>query len=94
MTRAFNINPSDKYSGTCGAQLVTLKVGNKSRVLELQFGMVRQLSFITWRVHGLLLCHLSHTLAVVAVRNLLTSYQQHTDVIYFAPIWGDLPWAV
>lgn len=39
VTRAFNINPSDKYSGTCGAQLVTLKVGNKSRVLELQFGM-------------------------------------------------------
>lgn len=51
VTRAFNINPSDKYSGTCGAQLVTLKVGNKSRVLELQFGMVRQLSFITWWVH-------------------------------------------
>lgn len=39
VTRAFNINPSDTYSGSCGAQLVTLKVGNKSRVLELQFGM-------------------------------------------------------
>lgn len=39
VTRAFNINPNDTYSGSCGAHLVTLKVGNKSRVLELQFGM-------------------------------------------------------
>ncbi|XP_021074295.1 lysosome-associated membrane glycoprotein 1 [Mus pahari] len=39
VTRAFNISPNDTSSGSCGAHLVTLKVENKNRVLELQFGM-------------------------------------------------------
>ncbi|XP_055464403.1 lysosome-associated membrane glycoprotein 1 isoform X1 [Psammomys obesus] len=39
VTRAFNVNPSDTYNGSCSVQMVTLKVGNKNSVLELQFGM-------------------------------------------------------
>uniref|UniRef100_A0A8C6GKG9 Lysosome-associated membrane glycoprotein 1 n=2 Tax=Mus TaxID=862507 RepID=A0A8C6GKG9_MUSSI len=39
VTRAFNISPNDTSSGSCGINLVTLKVENKNRALELQFGM-------------------------------------------------------
>lgn len=39
VTRAFNVSPNDTVSGSCSAQLVTLKVENKNSALELQFGM-------------------------------------------------------
>lgn len=39
VTRAFNVDPNDTFTGSCGDQLVTLKVVNKNSALELQFGM-------------------------------------------------------
>lgn len=39
VTRAFNVNPNDTVSGSCGVQLVTLRVESKNSALELQFGM-------------------------------------------------------
>ncbi|KAL1773113.1 lysosome-associated membrane glycoprotein 1 precursor [Sigmodon hispidus] len=39
VTRAFNVSPNDTYSGSCGPQVVTLKVESKNSVLELMFKM-------------------------------------------------------
>lgn len=39
VTRAFNISPNDTFSGSCGVQVVILKVENSNSALELRFGM-------------------------------------------------------
>ncbi|XP_028622206.1 lysosome-associated membrane glycoprotein 1 [Grammomys surdaster] len=39
VTRAFNVSPNDTFSGSCGVQVVILRVENNHSALELQFGL-------------------------------------------------------